>query len=330
VAVAWTGIALFVFAQQASIGAVARGPRPPMAPLAYHLTTCWSWAIFTPLIWELGLRFSFQRPVRDAAVHLLACLAMIALEAQLLVIAFPVMAGVRLGFVDRMLRLLLVDLFTYVTLVIIALALRQRTRVRGLEAHLFEARLEALEAQLRPHFLFNALNTVSSLVRSGESQGAIRALAALGDVLRGSLRRTGTEVPLGDELGLAERYLDLERARFGDAIRYRVTAAPGTTNARVPPLLLQPLVENALAHGRGPDGKAEVEIDVARQGDELRIEVRDAGSGPPQGFSLGVGLTNTRARLSHMYGDGARFELLRRPEGGAVAVVALPLREALP
>jgi two-component system LytT family sensor kinase len=236
----------------------------------------------------------------------------------------------RLTFGARLLRLAPLDLICYATLAALELARRSRLQAKQLEGDLFETRLEALEAQLRPHFLFNALNTVASLVRADRPQPAIRALAALGDVLRGSLRKTGTEVPLGDELGLAERYLDLERARFGDGIRYRVRTAPGTAEARVPPLLLQPLVENALAHGRGSDGNVEVEIEVARSGKGLRIEVRDSGSGPLPGSTDGIGLSNTRARLQQLYGADGRFQLLSRQGGGAVAVVELPLREARP
>ena len=146
------------------------------------------------------------------------------------------------------------------------------------------------EAQLRPHFLFNALNTISSLVRAGEDQGAIRAVAALGDVLRGSLRQTAPEVALREELGLAERYLDLERARFGDALSFTVEAEPETASAQVPSLLLQPLVENALKHGRERDGRARVQIRARRDGTDLRIEVQDSGSGPADGAREGIGL----------------------------------------
>src|SRR5882762_1596168 len=109
----------------------------------------------------------------------------------------------------------------------------------------------------------------------------------LGDVLRGALRQTEPEVALRDELGLAERYLDLERARFGDALSFSVEAEPDTAAAQVPSLLLQPLVENALKHGRGPDGRAHVRIRAQRQGPDLRIEVRDTGSGPAEGAQDG-------------------------------------------
>jgi two-component system, LytTR family, sensor kinase len=135
-------------------------------------------------------------------------------------------------------------------------------------------------------------------------------------------------VALRDELGLAERYLDLERARFGDALQFSVEAEPDTVGAQVPSLLLQPLVENALKHGRARDGTAHVHIRAHRSGSDLRIEVRDSGSGPANGAHDGIGLSNTRARLHHLYGDRGRLELISAQGGGALAVVQLPLREA--
>jgi two-component system LytT family sensor kinase len=331
VLLSWTGVALFFHLQEIVLQ-VTENPsgQPVHSRLAYHLTSCWLWALFTPAIWLVTRHFPFKSKLRDTLVHLLAVFALMSSEALVLNQILPRFGLYRLTFGARLLRLAPLDLICYATLAALELARRSRLQAKRLEGDLFEARLEAIESQLRPHFLFNALNTVASLVRADQPQPAIRALAALGDVLRGSLRKTGTEVALGDELGLAERYLDLERARFGEGIRYRVNTAPGTAQARVPPLLLQPLVENALAHGRGSDGNVEVEIDVARCAGGLRIEVRDGGSGPLPGSSDGIGLSNTRARLQHLYGADGRFQLLSRQGGGAVAVVELPLREARP
>jgi len=262
-------------------------------------------------------------------LHVAVLLAMLVVDAVFNArVLVPVLRLPERPIVKSASDLLFIDALCYVVVVAIEHGRRYYGRAIRLESDLRQARLQALEAQLRPHFLFNALNTVSSLIRAREDQAAIRAVAALGDVLRGALRQTEPEVALRDELGLAERYLDLERARFGDALRFSVEAEPDTATAQVPSLLLQPLVENALKHGREPDGSAHVRIRAQRAGADLRIEVQDSGSGPASGAHDGIGLSNTRARLQHLYGDRGRLELLSAHGGGALAVVQLPLREA--
>jgi two-component sensor histidine kinase len=324
---AWTAIALFTFSQDSVQRASAHLPPLELRMVLLHLTSCWVWAGYTPIIWWLAHRFPLELRMRAIAAHLSAAVALTVFEAGLMTLLLPALGFRQLAFHQRVVNFAAIDIFSYVAVLAIASARRYQARAKRLEGDLLEARLQALESQLRPHFLFNSLNTVASLVRAGESQAAIRAVAALGDVLRGALRKTAAEVALRDELGLAERYLDLERARFGEGLRYSVQADPGTASACVPSLLLQPLVENALEHGRGKDGRAEVQIHAARSGDDLRIEVRDGGSGPQPGAVDGVGLSNTRARLRHLYGDRGRLSLLARPGGGALAVVELPLRE---
>ncbi|MGZ6124602.1 MAG: sensor histidine kinase [Myxococcales bacterium] len=310
--------------------ATSHQPPVPLSTVVVIAGNCWLWALYTPLIWWFSQRFPFDARWRRAApAHVGLLCALLALDsvfnARLLVplLHLPQRTALRSAS-----DLLFIDLLCYPATVAIEHGRRHYWRSTRLESDLRDARLRALEAQLRPHFLFNALNTISSLVRAGENQGAIRAVAALGDVLRGALRQTAPEVALREELGLAERYLDLERARFGDALSFSVEAGPETASARVPSLLLQPLVENALKHGRGQDGRAHVRIRAQREGSDLRIEVRDSGSGPAGGAPDGIGLSNTRARLRHLYGDRGRLQLLPAQGGGALAVVQLPLREA--
>src|SRR5205085_8718392 len=128
-------------------------------------------------------------------------------------------------------------------------------------------RMEALEARMHPHFLFNALNTVSSLVRTGDARAAVRAVARIGDLLRNLLLDEGQEIPLAQELDLVGRYLELEQARFGERLSATIEADPGVTGAFVPRLVLPPLVENGLRHGTGP---------LPRPG---RLEVRASRNG---------------------------------------------------
>ncbi|HEY6912185.1 MAG TPA: histidine kinase [Myxococcales bacterium] len=329
-AVVWTAIGLFAVFQSAVIRASSHQPQLQPRSVLLIAESIFIWLLYTPLIWWLSERFAFDRDrLRAALVHVCAALALLVAEAALNVyVVIPALELPRRTLLRNVADLSLVDLLCYMAVVALEHGRRYRFRAARLESDLREAKLQALEAQLRPHFLFNALNTISSLVRARQDQAAIRAVAALGDVLRGALRQTEAEVALRDELLLAERYLDLERARFGEALSFSVDADPGTAAAQVPSLLLQPLVENALKHGREADGRAHVSIRVQRSGADLRIEVRDGGSGPIAGAHDGIGLSNTRARLQHLYGERGRFSLRPAPGGGALALVELPLREA--
>ncbi|MFP2959720.1 sensor histidine kinase [Myxococcus sp. 1LA] len=216
-----------------------------------------------------------------------------------------------------------------------ALGLARRAQVRQrradqLQAQLAEARLQALASQLRPHFLFNALNAVSSLVQS-DPDGAERMLARLGDLLRHSLESHGRqEVTLREELDALAPYLDIERTRFGPRLEVEWRLAPDVLDARVPYLALQPLVENAIRHGLAPRAEpGRIEISAERAGDALRVLVRDNGLGPPASPPMrgsgGVGLSNLRARLATLYGTRAMLELKPGLPRGAVVELRVPL-----
>jgi LytS/YehU family sensor histidine kinase len=203
-------------------------------------------------------------------------------------------------------------------------------RASQLEVRLTAARLEALRAQLNPHFLFNALNTIAMLVRRQANADALRGIVGLSQLLRQVLdRREEAEVALGEELALVEHYLAIEQLRYRDRLAVRVDVAPETLEACVPSLLLQPLVENAVRHGVGSrDGAGLILIAGHRQGERLRLEVRDNGPGFPPGWEprsgRGLGLTNTRERLLSLYGADQLLELTNAPAGGAVVVVTIP------
>ncbi|WP_343073640.1 sensor histidine kinase [Pyxidicoccus fallax] len=220
-----------------------------------------------------------------------------------------------------------------------ALGLARRAHVRQrradqLQAQLAEARLQGLAAQLRPHFLFNALNAVASLVHTDPDR-AERMLARLGDLLRRSLEADARqEVTLREEQEALAPYLDIERTRFGPRLEVEWHLSPDVLEARVPHLALQPLVENAIRHGLAPRAEpGRVCISAERDGDALRVRVQDDGmglpaGGPPGRGRGGVGLSNLRARLATLYGPGAALELKPGTPRGAVAELRLPLREA--
>ena len=208
---------------------------------------------------------------------------------------------------------------------------RERDRERRaaqLETSLAEARLHALRLQIQPHFLFNTLNAISSLVRCGQSAEAIGMIAGLSDLLRYSLDRAdGSRVPLEDEAGMVERYFDIQRLRFADRLQVELDFPPETRRAAVPVLLLQPLAENTIQHGiasRRAPGR--VTMRARRAGDELRIEIFNTGRLHGQRRE-GIGLRSTRSRLRQMYGDRARFELLEE-DGGVMARAVIPWSEA--
>lgn len=183
----------------------------------------------------------------------------------------------------------------------------------------------ALKLQLHPHFLFNTLHAIGALVRQGQGAAALEMLTGLGELLRASLGENASEVPLRRELELTERYLHIQRVRFSDRLSVTVEASDEALSAGVPPLLLQPLVENAITHGiaRAP-GPGTLEIRAVRQGERLSIEVFNSGPALENG-RRGVGLRNTEERLRRLYGAAHRFGLEDVP-GGVRASISIPFR----
>ena len=215
-------------------------------------------------------------------------------------------------------------------------ARERELRASQLEALLSAARLQSLKMQLQPHFLFNALHTIGQLVRTGQATLAVQVVAGLGDLLRQLLDSASTqEVPLKQELDFLRSYLDIEQIRFRDRLKVVVDAAGDTFDARVPHLILQPLVENAIRHGITPRTTVgRLLISARRINGSLHLTVRDDGAGlPSSGLevrdSRGVGLTNTSARLRQLYGDEASFDVMNAEDGGAIAHIALPFRLAV-
>jgi signal transduction histidine kinase len=205
--------------------------------------------------------------------------------------------------------------------VIHAIEYYRESRERELEAT--RLALENLRAQLQPHFLFNTLQSISTLIHR-DQRAADRMLTDLSELLRLSLRGSGAqEVPLREELVFLQRYLDIMRVRFGDRLAITVDANPDVLDALVPSLVLQPIVENAIQHGMAdrPD-VGHVTVRAVRQGTSLHLEVSDDGPGPGAGAARGIGLTNTNERIARLYGDTGRVEILAN--GGCTVRLTIP------
>lgn len=317
------------------------------------------WVIATPFIFWLARRFSFERGgwLQPLLLHVGAAVAT-ATVIDLIHHVFwnalvmgaprsPTLAAVLGGFhfLPELLLYLIVlatgfarDYFLrYRERVDEAARLRaeaaeQRAHAVGLQAQLAESRLQALRAQINPHFLFNTLNFISSYLER-DPRSVRRMIARLSELLRYTLDKTRErEVTLGQELSFIDGYLEIQRIRFGDRLTVHRDIDSEVLDALVPTLILQPLVENAIKHGiahREEGGR--VELCAWREGDRLHLSVRDDGAGLSSshgngaaGVTPGVGLRNTRERLDALYGSEQRFTLASAEEGGAVAHLVVP------
>ena len=203
-----------------------------------------------------------------------------------------------------------------------------------LQTRLAEAQFQALQRQLQPHFLFNTLHTISSLMRS-DVEAADLMIDRLSELLRMSLRSQAQEVSVKQELEILQSYLAIEQTRFRDRLSVSIDVDPEVLDAYVPHLLLQPLAENAVRHGIAPRARpGRIEIRARRSHARLELEVNDSGDGlPPDRLNAlndGVGLSNTRARLAHLYGASHAFTFANRAEGGFRVSISIPFRSVRP
>lgn len=236
------------------------------------------------------------------------------------------------------------EMSVYASIVIVLLLLEARRQAAEreiaaarLERSVASARLESLQAQIQPHFLFNTLNALAVLARKGDGAAVDRAIGDLGELLRASFEAPARhEITLGEELAFVDRYLALQRIRFPDRLEVEWEVEEEARQARVPVMLVQPLVENALEHGLATVRGGRVRVSARRDRDLLEIEVADDGPGfaadaaggvPPAGArNAGVGLANTRERLALLHGEHGSLECGNRPGGGGVVRILLPWR----
>jgi len=346
----FTAIVVASALQHALVDTVLGREIPFGRSLAATALTWYLWALLTPAIASLVWRFPLTR-VRwrsSLLVHLPASATLFGAQMALFGLASRAF-GLSPDLLRPRLRALpprstIQDVLvgyafrgagTY-ALIVLGLILfdyvrKDRERV-ALEGQLALAELKALRMQLQPHFLFNTLHAIGVLIHS-DPKAAHLMLTRLAELLRLSLDTASEpELPLETELAFVEKYLAIQKVRFGDRLTVRYALEPGAMRGLVPTLVMQPLVENALEHGLAPHARLGViEIAAAREGDALTIRVRDNGDGlaeSSQRMKSGVGLANTRGRLRQLYGDRSRLTLSNIAGGGLEAILEMPWREA--
>ncbi len=321
-------------------------------PFALGFFENYLWAALTPLVFWMSSRFGLERSGRAERLALFAGAGIVAAVSVDVAVdlfrihalhvplrhvagASPIQSLQRLWFLD--------DLMVYLAILAAGFAreyfvryqarkdeaIRLQAHAAHLQAQLAEARLTALRMQINPHFLFNTLHAISTLVER-DPRGVRRMVARLSELLRLTLDGSDDqEVQLEQELDFLRRYLEIMQVRFQGRLETQMRVEPEALQALVPNLILQPLVENAIKHGTGNTlGMGRIEVRATREGDRLALRVLDNGPGlrenGTEGVEEGVGLRNTRARLEELYGDEQRLSLRAGEHGGAVAEIWLP------
>jgi len=334
-----TALGLLLFAYK-YLDFAARGYKIPFGlPLIEELTGAWSAGLLFPFVARLARLFPLDRrgwPAR-LPVHLLGVVAFSAVHTCIMwssrTVIVPWFGLGAYDYGDMRVRFFMefaIDVVGYAIMVGLVYFSDRRVRNAELEATLSQARLHNLRLQLQPHFLFNALNTISELMYE-DPQTADGMMASLCELLRSTLTEShAQEVPLQQELKFLGLYLNVMKLRFEDRLEVSMSIEPGAEHAMVPQLLLQPLLENAIRYGVDPESaKVRVALNARRAGELLEIQVRDHGPGAGAWpLREGVGLRNTSSRLAQLYGSAHRFGFNNCADGGFAVHLALPFRPA--
>ncbi len=314
-----------------------------------NLIQFYLWGALSPLLFWFSRRYTIElRPVRVrklllhfvaldlfAGVHQTIHLALLWLTTPRVRLRFPSIvqcyqAYFGFGFYIDLIIALLITIAVHAFLYYKGFRASESAQA-ALKAQLAQAQLRALKMQLHPHFLFNTLHSISSLVLEDPPK-ANSMIARLGDFLRLTLEHSDQQlVTLQDEMEFVRCYLEIEQVRFGDRLTVQYEVEPATVSAEVPHLILQPVVENAIQHAIAPHtDPGTITIAAQRLGDLLRLEVRDTGPGMQVASTSpvrhGVGLNNVRARLEYHYGDQCSFEITNGPQQGVAVVMQFPFQ----
>lgn len=348
VCAAWVVIGLIVGAQASLGAALTSAANAPSlgAALRNAMIQSLPWIPVTLAAVALAVRFPIAREswTRHLPVHVAAALLLAFVANVLVVLGYWTTSGrfqglgalARTGLMWATIRLH-IGLLIYAGILGITHAVLSLRRARERELHLARvegqlarAQLQALNAQIRPHFLFNTLHTIGQLWRSNRSDDADAVLDHLGALFHKVQSATArTEIPLAEELAMVREYLAIETARFPDRLRASVTAGEDTLGCAVPPLILQPIVENAVRHGISAVSTAgRLEVSAVRRNGTLQLVVRDDGPGPDAASAragTGLGLGNTRERLAQLYGTRGRLSISHGEGAGTVVTIEVPV-----
>ena len=344
-AVAWTLIGLYFATQAYYNPAYEPGSMSWSRALIINFTYYYLWGLSTPLVIWLGRRFRFDTGKWGRALFAHAIAGILITAAQIFVaelllawIALPMRSG---SFLDRIafsfgvnfqssLPTYWLILFAWYAFDYYAKFRDRELRAAQLETQLSRAQLQALKMQLNPHFLFNTLNSISSLMYT-DVETADAMLARLSEFLRLTLDgELDQEITLAQELEFVRRYLEIEQIRFEDRLRVQLDIAAGAEEATVPSLALQPLIENAIHHGIAPrPAGGSIAIKARRENGHLHISIADDGIGISSRRER-VGLANTRARLEQLYGKAQQLTISDSPGGGCMVDIVIPFRSCGP
>lgn len=343
---AWVLIGL-VQGAQATVGASLQGGDLPLREALFaSLLQAVPWIPITLAVIALAIRFPVSRSNWRSRIpiHLAGALAMAFVANVFDVASFGLLSGTWGGWtslVSQAARWAVIGLHiavvTYAAIAFVTQTVMSRRAARQRELHLArvegqlaQARLQALTSQIRPHFLFNTLHTIGQLWREGRSEEADALLDHLGTLFQGVQRTTSrTEVPLDEELDMVRDYLAIEEARFRDRLTVRIDADPDALERAVPPLILQPIVENAVRHGISAASSAgAIEIHASIAEGRLRLVVSDDGPGmrePSAQAGSGMGLRNVRERLAQLYGERGTLSIDSADSAGTTVRIEIPL-----
>jgi two-component system LytT family sensor kinase len=345
VAGAWLALALFD-ASQTVMSMRAMGMEHAWWTLFFVAMASWMpWALLTPAALALLQRFPLpSKTVASWLMHAAACLGIglawatwaAFLEHTTNPFAYPKGPDPFWPlWKSKFLGTLVADVILYGAIATLSVAfdtrnrlVQQKTASARLSELLAQAQLSALRLQLEPHFIFNALNAVTGLIREKRDSEALTMIAGLGDLLRRVTDRSERQyVALDDEADFLRKYLDIQQMRFAERLRIEFDMPAALMKAQVPEFILQPLVENAIKHGIAKRAKGgALSVAASRKGDTLTLDVRNEGQRLPAQFREGVGLSNTRQRLQVLYGDAASLALQDTPSG-VLATITLPYSE---